>query len=398
MATDPIVKNVTDVDQKPAKRPRSSYPLKTDADFPPLKNDLILRVARGEKVERAPVWIMRQAGRYLPEFREVRAKHDFFTVCRTPELACEVTLQPIDRYPTLDASIIFSDILVVPQALGLEVQMLEKQGPHFPEPLVDPSHLTRLRQDVDVNIELGYVFDAITLTREKLGGLVPLFGFVGAPWTLMAYMIEGGGSRTLSKAKTWLYQWPEQSKALLQRVTDVSVDFLVGQAKAGAQLLQVFDSWAGELSPLMFEEFSLPYILQIPTRVRARLQELDPSGNLAKIPMVAFARNAHYALETLSDPSSGYDIVSLDWTLDPQEARRRTGGRVTLQGNADPALLYAPKEVIEREVEVMLRKFGPSERYIANLGHGMHPDHDPEHLGWYLQAIRDVSTRLNQSS
>ena len=323
-----------------------------------------------------------------PEFREVRAKHGFFDVCRTPELACEVTLQPIDRYPTLDASIIFSDILVVPQALGLEVQMLEKQGPHFPNPLVDPSHLSRLRQHVDVDVELGYVFEAITLTRTKLNGRVPLFGFVGAPWTLMAYMIEGGGSRTLSKAKSWLFNHPEESKRLLQRITDVTVDFLVGQVKAGAQLLQVFDSWAGELSPQLFNEFSLPYLLQIPPRVRAALKQLDPTGSLHKIPMVCFARNAHYALEVLSDPAkSGYNILSLDWTLDPKEARRRTGGRVTLQGNADPAVLYASKEVIEREVEEMLKAFGGKERYIANLGHGMHPDHDPERLGWYLQAI-----------
>ncbi|KAJ3290329.1 Uroporphyrinogen decarboxylase in heme biosynthesis [Borealophlyctis nickersoniae] len=368
------------------------YPLKTDADFPKLKNDLILRVARGEKVERAPVWIMRQAGRYLPEFREVRAQHDFFTVCRTPSLACLVTLQPIDRYPLLDASIIFSDILVVPQALGLEVQMLPEKGPHFPAPLVTPADMSRLKTEVNVDVELGYVFDAITLTRQGLDGRVPLFGFVGAPWTLMAYMIEGGGSKTLSKAKTWLWKWPQESKALLQRITDVIVDFLVGQVKAGAQLLQVFDSWAGELPPHLFEEFSLPYLMQIPVRVRAALKVLDPTGNLAKIPMVVFARNAHNALEVLSSPPLNYDIVSLDWTLDPKEARKRTGGRVVLQGNADPTVLYGSKEVIEKEVEKMLKGIGCKEKYIANLGHGMNPDHDPEHLGWYLQAIVSESS------
>ncbi|TPX55623.1 uroporphyrinogen decarboxylase [Powellomyces hirtus] len=370
------------------------YPAHLDADFPPLKNDLILRVARGEDVERIPVWIMRQAGRYLPEFREERSKHDFFTICRTPELACLVTLQPIDRYEgLLDASIIFSDILVVPQALGLEVQMLPAKGPHFPEPLVDPSHLARLKKDVNVDAELRYVFEAITLTRQKLDGRVPLFGFVGAPWTLMAYMIEGGGSKTLSKAKAWLGQWPEESKELLQRVTDVVVDFLVGQAKAGAQLLQVFDSWAGELSPAQFNEFSLPYIQQIPTRVRAALREIDPT--LAKIPMVVFARGAHYALESLSTPEIGYDIISLDWTMDPVASRKRVGDNVSLQGNADPSLLYAPKETIKKEVAVMLEKFGTKRRYIANLGHGMHPDHDPEHLRAFLEAIRDVSSERN---
>ncbi|KAI8589527.1 Uroporphyrinogen decarboxylase [Geranomyces variabilis] len=368
------------------------YPAHTDADFPPLKNDLILRVARGETVERTPVWIMRQAGRYLPEFREERAKHDFFTICRTPELACLVTLQPIDRYEgLLDASIIFSDILVVPQALGLEVQMVPAKGPHFPDPLVDPSHLGRLKTDVDVNEELRYVFEAITLTRTKLDGRCPLFGFVGAPWTLMAYMIEGGGSKTLSKAKSWLGRWPEESKTLLQRVTDVVVDFLVGQAKAGAQLLQVFDSWAGELSPAQFNEFALPYIQQIPKRVRAALREINL--DLAAIPMVIFARGAHYALESLSTPEIGYDVISLDWTMDPASARARVGNSVSLQGNADPSLLYAPIEIIKAEVAIMLEKFGSRTRYIANLGHGMHPDHDPEHLRAYLEAIRDVSTQ-----
>ncbi|TPX66049.1 uroporphyrinogen decarboxylase [Spizellomyces sp. 'palustris'] len=370
------------------------YPVHTDQDFPPLKNDLILRVARGESVERVPVWIMRQAGRYLPEFREVRAQHDFFTICRNPSLACLVTLQPIDRYAgLLDASIIFSDILVVPQAMGLEVQMLAKQGPHFPNPLVDPTHLARLKTEVDIETDLRYVLEAITLTRQKLDGRVPLFGFVGAPWTLMAYMIEGGGSKTLSKAKAWLVKWPEESKALLQRITDVVVDFLVGQVKSGAQLLQVFDSWAGELSPSHFATFSLPYLKQIPLRVRSALRDVNP--DLASTPMVVFARGAHYALESLSTPDIDYDIMSLDWTIDPVDARRRTGGRVTLQGNADPSLLYAPKETIKHEVATMLQKFGTKERYIANLGHGMYPDHDPEHLRAYLEAIRDESTKLN---
>lgn len=319
----------------------------------------------------------------------MRAQHDFFTICRTPELACLVTLQPIDRYANLlDASIIFSDILVVPQAMGLEVQMLPKQGPHFPEPLVDPSHLSRLVPTVHVESELKYVLEALTLTRQKLDGRVPLFGFVGAPWTLMAYMIEGGGSKTLSKAKAWLVKYPEESKALLQRITDVVVDFLVAQVKAGAQLLQVFDSWAGELSPSNFNTFSLPYLHQIPRRVRAALNEINPA--LASVPMVVFARGAHYALESLSAPDVGYDIISLDWTLDPAEARRRTGGQITLQGNADPSLLYGPKETIKEEVATMLEKFGTKERYIANLGHGMYPDHDPEHLKAYLEAI--VST------
>ncbi|KAI9101195.1 Uroporphyrinogen decarboxylase [Phlyctochytrium arcticum] len=362
----------------------TAYPTYTDKDFPEVKNDLILRVARGEVVERTPVWIMRQAGRYLPEFREVRSQHDFFTICRTPELACQVTLQPIDRYDgLLDASIIFSDILVVPQALGLEVQMLPKQGPHFPEPLLDPSHLTRLKEHVNVEQDLRYVMEAITLTRQKLDGRVPLFGFVGAPWTLMAYMIEGGGSKTLSKAKAWLGRWPAESAVLLQKVTDVIVDFMVSQVKAGAQLLQVFDSWAGELSPDHFNTFSLAYLKQIPGRVRAALREIDPK--LAQVPIVVFARGAHYALESLTD--IGYDVISLDWTMDPSVSRKRVDSNVSLQGNADPSLLYAPPATIKKAVAEMLEKFGTKERYIANLGHGMYPDHDPEHLRAYLEAI-----------
>ncbi|KAJ1556248.1 Uroporphyrinogen decarboxylase in heme biosynthesis [Cladochytrium tenue] len=356
--------------------------------FPPLLNDLVLRAARGEKVERAPVWIMRQAGRYLPEFRKSREKNDFFTICRTPRLACEVTLQPIDRYgPLLDASIIFSDILVVPQAMGLEVQMLEKVGPHFPDPLRVPADLARLRTTVDVEESLGYVLDAISLTRVELRGRVPLFGFVGAPWTLMAYMIEGGSSKTLSKAKTWLFRYPEESKRLLQSVTNVCIDFLVAQARAGAQLLQVFDSWGGELSPHDFAQFSLPYLEQIATVVSDRLTKLG-----LNVPLVVFARGAHYALDDLSRLK--YSVVSIDWTMDPEVARKIAGGRVTLQGNADPSLLYADPKVIKEVARTMLTKFGPERLYIANLGHGMYPDHDPEHLRAYLEAIRDVSTEL----
>lgn len=207
-------------------------------EFPPLKNDLIIRAAFGRPVNRVPVWIMRQAGRYLPEFREVRAQHDFFEVVRTPALACKVTLQPLDRFD-LDAAIIFSDILVVPQALGMDVEMLPQKGPSFPNPLSDPSDLARLDKEVDASLALHYVTDAITLTRRTLNGRVPLIGFSGAPWTLMSYMIEGGGSQTQSKAKSWLYKYPDASKELLSILTRVVTDYLVAQVEAGAQLIQV---------------------------------------------------------------------------------------------------------------------------------------------------------------
>eukprot|EP00455_Lapot_gusevi_P000742 TRINITY_DN1032_c0_g2_i7.p1 TRINITY_DN1032_c0_g2~~TRINITY_DN1032_c0_g2_i7.p1 ORF type:complete len:401 (+),score=102.20 TRINITY_DN1032_c0_g2_i7:55-1257(+) len=366
--------------------------------FLPLKNDRILRAARKQAVDQVPIWLMRQAGRYLPEFREVRKRSDFFTVCRTPELACEVTLQPLRRFE-LDAAIIFSDILVIPQALGLEVQMLEKVGPKLPEPLTTPQDLDRLLSNVDVHHSLGYVFDAIRLTRHALQGKVPLIGFCGAPFTIMSYMIEGGGSKTYSKVKTWLYRYPDASHALLQRVTDISVDYLIAQAQAGAQLLQVFDSWAGELSPEAFDTFALPYLRQIATRVAqglAALKQHDDSESAEhNVPLIVFARGAHYALESLSD--AGYQVMSLDWTVTPASARTRVQGKVALQGNLDPCILYAPEEVIRAEARKMVDAFG-TQGWIANLGHGMLPDHQPEAVGYLVDEIHSYSRSLIQQS
>ncbi|KAF7730987.1 Uroporphyrinogen decarboxylase in heme biosynthesis [Apophysomyces ossiformis] len=362
-----------------------------DTSFPPLKNDLILRASRGEKVERAPVWIMRQAGRYLPEFQKVRKNHSFFEICRTPELACELTLQPIDRYAgLLDASIIFSDILVIPQAMGLEVTMVEGKGPVFPEPLINPEDMQRLRENVDVGKELGYVYQAITLTRHKLDGRVPLFGFIGAPWTLMAYMIEGGGSKTLSKAKSWLWKHPEASHKLLQRITDVAVEFLVGQVKAGAQMLQVFDSWAGELSPHDFRKYSLPYIQQISSKVKQQLKE----SGLEVVPMTIFAKGAWYALNDLT--GIDYDVVSLDWTIDPAYAREVTKDQVVLQGNMDPSVLYGGYDAIRETATRMVHAFGKDGKHIANLGHGILPTVDPEALRVYLETIHKVSAEIRK--
>ncbi|KAG2185197.1 hypothetical protein INT44_001987 [Umbelopsis vinacea] len=359
--------------------------------FPPLKNDLLLRAARGEQVERTPIWIMRQAGRYLPEFHEIRKHHGFFEVCRTPELACALTLQPIDRYGSLlDASIIFSDILVIPQALGLEVKMVEGRGPVFTAPLETPADIARLHEKVDVGKELGYVYEAITLTRTKLEGRVPLLGFVGAPWTLMAYMIEGGGSKTLAKAKSWLWKYPEESHRLLQRITDVAVTFLVGQVKAGAQMLQVFDSWGGELGPDDFKQFSLPYIAQIAARVKEQLDIAD----IEVVPMTIFAKGSWYALEDLS--SIGYDVVSLDWTISPKYARSVTKDRVCLQGNMDPTALYGPDEAIREIATKMVKDFGKDAKYIANLGHGILPTVNPDSLKVYLETVQQVSAEIRK--
>jgi len=356
-------------------------------NFPPLKNDLLLRAARGERTERAPVWVMRQAGRYLPEFRKVRESHEFFEICRTPALATEITLQPIRRYSGLvDASIIFSDILVVPQAMGMEVLM--NPGPSFPDPLVTPADVSKLNPVVDVEKELGYVFRAITQTRQELNGEVPLIGFSGAPWTLFAYMIEGGGSKTLQKAKTWLYRYPEESKALLLRIANVCVDYLVGQVEAGAQLLQIFDSWAGELSPYDFEQFSFPTLKHISTNVRRRLAE----ENLPDVPMTLFAKGANYALGFLAQ-NSGYDVLGLDWLVDPVEARRVVGDKVALQGNMDPNVLYGGRDAIEATVKRTCEGFRSGKGgWIANLGHGITPGVDPEDLKWFFECVHKYSS------
>ncbi|KZV73556.1 uroporphyrinogen decarboxylase [Peniophora sp. CONT] len=365
--------------------------MSTTHNFPPLKNDLILRAARGEKTERAPVWVMRQAGRYLPEFREVRAKHEFFEVCRTPELAMEVTLQPIRRYSgLLDASIIFSDILVVPQALGMEVLM--NPAPSFPDPLNTPEDVKKLKQDVDVQKELGYVFDAITLTRHGLKGEVPLIGFAGAPWTLFAYMVEGGGSKTFQKAKTWLWKWPEESHALLLRIADVLVDYLVGQVKAGAQLLQLFDSWASELSPHDYATFALPPCEHIVKQLRAKLS----AQNIPHAPITLFAKGANAPSSLKLQVAAGFDTIGLDWCLSGSEARALTGGKVALQGNLDPGLLYAGREALEREVKRMCESFkegtgGECRAWIANLGHGITPGVDPEDMRWFLECVHKYS-------
>jgi len=353
-------------------------------NFPALKNDIILRTIRGEKTSYTPVWVMRQAGRYLPEFLELRSKHDFFEICQTPALACEATLQPIRRF-NLDAAIIFSDILVIPQAMGLTVEMLPGQGPTFTEPLTSPSDLTRVYANIDVNEKLQYVFDAITLTRHQLDGKCPLIGFTGAPWTLMSYMIEGKGSQTMSKAKKWLFCHPEDSHKLLQMLTDVIVKYLVGQVAAGAQLLQVFESHAGILNKASFEKFALPYIQQISKRVKEDLIQ----QNLSTVPMIIFAKDAHYALEELS--VCDYEVVGLDWTIEPSQARLRVGKRITLQGNLDPCQLYASPSEIVKAAEELVDTFG-SERHIANLGHGIYPDMKPDHLETFIEAVHKYSS------
>jgi uroporphyrinogen decarboxylase len=345
---------------------------KDESRFAPLKNDLIIRAAFGQKTERVPVWVMRQAGRYLPEYHEAKGGADFFTVCRNKELASTITLQPVERFP-LDAAIIFTDILVVPQALGMEVLMLEKAGPHFPHPLTSPDDLAKL--------------DEPAAALERLAGRVPLIGFSGAPWTLMAYMIEGGGSKMFAKAKAWFYKYPEASHSLMQRLTDTIIIYLEGQVAAGAQLLQIFDSWANEIGPDIFRTFSKPYLLQIAKALKAKHPE---------VPIIVFAKGANYAIEELAQDSE-YDVVGLDWTISPADARLLVKGKCALQGNLDPCALYSSKEVIREEVRKMLQSFGSTQGLIANLGHGLHPTHNPELVGAFIDAVHELSEEMNRS-
>ncbi|SCU97452.1 LADA_0H06370g1_1 [Lachancea dasiensis] len=360
------------------------------SQFPKLENDLILRAALGETVERPPCWIMRQAGRYLPEYHEVKNGRDFFETCRDADVASEITIQPVRRYAgLLDAAIIFSDILVIPQALGMKVVMVEGKGPHFPEPLRTEEDMQKvLEYHTDVLKELDWAFKAITLTRHKLNGQVPLLGFCGGPWTLMVYMTEGGGSRLFRFAKQWLNQFPELTHRLLQKITDVAIEFLAQQVVAGAQMLQVFESWGGELSSSDFDVFCLPYVRQISQALPQRLREL---GVTEKIPITIFAKGSWYALDKLCD--SGYNTVSLDWSWDPKDAVKINAGRVTLQGNLDPGVIYGTDDIITKKVEAMITGFGGGKsNYIVNFGHGTHPFMDPEKIKFFLQECHRVGS------
>ncbi|KAK3675802.1 Uroporphyrinogen decarboxylase in heme biosynthesis [Recurvomyces mirabilis] len=360
-------------------------------NFAPLKNDLLLRTARGQKVERPPCWVMRQAGRYLPEYHEAKGNKDFFECCRSPEIASTLTLQPIDRYEGLiDAAIIFSDILVIPQAMGMEVVMVPEKGPHFPQPLEgpeDPQYKEVMERSVDVKKELDYVYKAITMTRQKLEGRVPLYGFCGAPFTLMCYMVEGGGSKIFRHTKTWIFKYADEAKRLLQKIAELCVEYLAEQVVAGAQIIQVFDSWAGELAPTQFAEFSLPYLKHICDHLPARLKELEQEV----VPMVVFAKGAWYALDDLC--KTKYDVIGLDWLHAPAEAHAdaQKHGKV-LQGNADPGVLYGGHKAITKVVEEMVKGFGGGKQgWIANLGHGITPFVNPDDLKFYFEEIHRLS-------
>jgi uroporphyrinogen decarboxylase len=336
-----------------------------------LKNDLLLRAAKGQEVERAPIWLMRQAGRVLPEYRATRSKaKNFIEFVKNPELACEVTIQPVDILG-VDAAIIFSDILVIPEAMGLPYQMIEAKGPWFENTIKTKADIDNLR--IAEAGDLDYVMKALQLTKKELNDRVPLIGFAGAPWTIFAYMIEGSGSKTFSKAKQFLYTQPELAHQLLEKITQSTINYLKGQVAAGANILQLFDSWAGVLSEQMFYEFSLKYMSKI-------CDALSPL-----VPITVFAKDAHYAVQKISETSC--HSIGLDWTIDPLIARKQAGNK-TLQGNADPCLLYADEKKIIEETHIMLKAFG-KQRYICNLGHGLYPDIDKAKVKFFVDVVKE---------
>lgn len=337
-----------------------------------LKNDLFLRALNGKEVERPPVWMMRQAGRYLPEFRALRDKYDFFTRCQTPELASEITVQPVDIVG-VDAAILFSDILVVPQAMNIEVEMKESLGPFLPNPV-------RTAQDVekvivpDVKHALNYVFEAVKMTKERLNERVPLIGFAGSPWTILCYAVEGKGSKSFDVAKSFCFAQPELAHQLLQKITDTTITYLKAKVEAGCNAIQIFDSWGGMLSPADYEVFSWRYINQI-------VEALSP---LTKV--IVFGKGCWFALETMSKSKAA--ALGVDWTCTPQIARKLSGGNITLQGNFDPARLLSPPAEIKRMVKEMIDAFG-KDRYIANLGHGILPNIPVENAKAFVEAVKN---------
>ena len=337
-----------------------------------LQNDLLLRAAKGEPVERTPVWLMRQAGRILPEYRAVRESvSGFIELAQTPELAAEVTIQPVDHLG-VDAAIIFSDILVIPEAMGLPYEMVEKRGPWFSNTVNSTADLKKLRIADGAN-DLSYVIKAIEITKKNLNGRVPLIGFAGAPWTIFAYMVEGSGSKTFSKARQMLYTQPSFSHELLQMITDSTINYLQAQVKAGADLIQVFDSWAGILGPKQYEEFSHRYISQI-------------CDAITEVPVTVFAKGAFFAREEMGNLNC--ETIGLDWNMGIEESRKLIGANKTLQGNLDPAALYGNPEQVRAATLDMMEQFRGS-RHIANLGHGVYPDIDPEMVKVFIQTVKD---------
>lgn len=351
-----------------------------------LKNDRYLRALCKEPVDMTPVWMMRQAGRYLPEYKATRGEAgDFMSLCRNTELACEVTLQPLRRFP-LDAAILFSDILTIPDAMGLGLYFETGEGPRFERPISCKSDVDKLPIP-DPELELGYVTDAVRAIRKALNGDVPLIGFSGSPWTLATYMVEGGSSKAFTKIKKMAFAEPATLHLLLDKLADSVIDYLNAQVKAGAQSLMVFDTWGGVLSPRDYKLFSLQYMEKI---VDGLIREHDGR----RVPVTLFTKNGGMWLESIA--ATGCDAVGLDWTINIADAKKRVGDKVALQGNMDPSMLYASPQRIEEEVATILQGFSDGTGHVFNLGHGIHPDVPPEHAGVFVEAVHRLSKPYHQ--
>jgi len=342
----------------------------------PLKNDLLLRTIRGEQTERTPVWLMRQAGRILPEYRAVRnSLSGFKELVESPERAAEVTIQPVDILG-VDAAIIFSDILVIPEAMGLSYEMVEKKGPRFPKTIQTAADVGRLKVADAEGVH--YTLEAIEQTKKELNDRVPLIGFAGAPWTIFAYMVEGGGSKTFSKARAMLYKEPVLAHQLLDMIAESTINYLKGQIKAGADLVQIFDSWAGILGPEQYEAFSLKYINKI-------------CDAITEVPKTVFAKDAYFARPALA--KTNCETVGLDWCMNIKESREILRENKILQGNLDPCALYGSEKDIEKATQHMLDQFGPF-KHIANLGHGVYPDIDPNKVKHFIDVVKEYSAQM----
>lgn len=341
-----------------------------------LQNDLFLRACKRQKVDRTPVWIMRQAGRYLPEYRAIRSKHDFLTMCKTPELAAEVTIQPIDIIG-VDAAIIFSDILVIPEAMGMHLEMYEGRGPVFPEPIRTDDDAAKLR-DINPYDDLNYVMETIKLVKKELNGKVPVIGFSGAPWTLLTYMVEGHGSKNFSQVKKLIYNSPELAHNLLDKISDAVADYLNAQLETGVDAIQIFDTWGGILTPRDFLLFSLKYVTKVISKIKRKEQ-----------PIIYFPKGVHYRTRTVGD--CGADVIGLDWTMDISKTRDKIGKKCAIQGNLDPTVLYADRNFIRREVRKVLENYGDGEGHIFNLGHGILPDINPDNAKAMVEFVKEES-------
>lgn len=338
------------------------------------QNDLILRAAKGEDIERYPVWLMRQAGRILPEYRAVRESvSGFIELAKTPALAAEVSIQPVDILD-VDAAIIFSDILVVPEAMNVPYEMVEKRGPWFPNTIRSEEQAKRVETDFDVEDRLGYVLEAIKITVKELDGRVPLIGFAGAPWTIFCYMVEGHGSKTFSEARKILYTNPSLAHRLLSDITKVTIAYLKAQVKAGASMIQLFDSWAGILGTEQYATFALPYISEI-------------ASSITEVPVTIFSKGAITSIPAIAKLDC--NTVGLDWNMDIPEMRAKIGNNRTIQGNLDPCVLYGSHENVEHETIKMLQSFNGNKRHIVNLGHGVYPDVDPEKVKTFIKTVKN---------